>query len=59
VEPFNNACGNARDIHETMLMARANDANNTMTMRERHECHTRQRTSYDEMSDTNVHAQGW
>jgi len=25
MEPFNNVCGNAHDIHETMLAARVND----------------------------------
>jgi hypothetical protein len=58
VEPFNNACGNAHDIRETMLAARVNNTNSTATTHERHECHTRQRASYDEVSDTNVHAQG-
>jgi hypothetical protein len=58
VEPFNNACGNAHDIHKIMLAARANNANSTATTHERHECHTRQRASYDEVSDTNVHDQG-
>jgi hypothetical protein len=59
MEPFNNACGNAHDIHETMLAAHANDANSTATTHERHVCHKRQRASYDEVSDTNAHEQGW
>jgi hypothetical protein len=35
MEPFNNVCGNAHDIHETMLAARANDANSTLQFIER------------------------